>query len=384
MVLRYLNAELPTVYATLAHFMVLFGYKMFSLYYPLFLEERGFEIADIGIMYLLIYATIGAASPLINEFLKGKNPYYFIPVSIGGYALYSLGMIFSRTVVEFYFWQIFLGVSSALFYVSARTVIMRAEVETYDREFFYFYSAPFYSMVLAPFIGGIILWKLGFAHVFAASVAIYMLGILLCVLELKQSHLNIRKRRTSSIKSGVRIVFSTKNIVMLAASLAALFSVGMYRSFFILFLENEFSFDRLAIVTWVVVTSLTVSFLCWKTAKSIKRKSEENLLRGNLLSGVMAVLLSITGAVPILFAVYICENLGRVVSESGKSAFLTKMFNHSKEEGAMFDTVLTSLGVAAGALIGGVLGNWLGLRAMFFINGVFLLMSVAALRRVNS
>jgi len=31
-----------------------------------------------------------------------------------------------------------------------------------------------------------------------------------------------------------------------------------------------------------------------------------------------------------------------------------------------------------------VLGNWLGLRAMFFINGVFLLMSVAALRRVNS
>jgi len=40
---------------TISHFSLMFGYKLFSLYFPLFLVARGFSLPEVGYTYLLIY-----------------------------------------------------------------------------------------------------------------------------------------------------------------------------------------------------------------------------------------------------------------------------------------------------------------------------------------
>lgn len=44
--------------ATISHFLLMFGYKLFSLYFPLFLVARNFSLPQIGYTYLLIYLPI--------------------------------------------------------------------------------------------------------------------------------------------------------------------------------------------------------------------------------------------------------------------------------------------------------------------------------------
>jgi hypothetical protein len=47
--------------AALAHFSLMFGYKIFSLYYPLFLAAGGLSLAQIGKVYFLIYLPMALA-----------------------------------------------------------------------------------------------------------------------------------------------------------------------------------------------------------------------------------------------------------------------------------------------------------------------------------
>ncbi len=44
--------------ATITHFFLMFGYKVFSLYFPLFLVQRGMSLPEVGYAYLLIYLPI--------------------------------------------------------------------------------------------------------------------------------------------------------------------------------------------------------------------------------------------------------------------------------------------------------------------------------------
>ena len=169
----------PVLYASLSHFLVLFGYKMFSLYYPLFLEQKGFDLAVIGSMYMLHYASMAFFSIVVWILITRErvSARYAIPTGMMGYAAYSIGMLFARSVTTFYLWQVELGLSAALFYVGMRSVIMEHKSKSYDKDFLYFYSAPFYSNFLAPTIGGVILWAFSFREVFMTSLLVYFIAV---------------------------------------------------------------------------------------------------------------------------------------------------------------------------------------------------------------
>ena len=195
-----LDHELSSLvfFTSLSHFLILFGYKLFSMYYPLFLESKGFDFATIGTMYLLIYLTVGVVSPVVSKIIKARNPAIFMALGIFGYAVYSLGMIFSVTKEQFYVWQVFLGISSAVFYMASRELLMRAKSKSHDRDFAYFYSAPLYATFLAPVLGGIILWRYGFTEIFAASIVVYLLGVFFALRERTTvilSHARKKKKR---------------------------------------------------------------------------------------------------------------------------------------------------------------------------------------------
>jgi len=141
--------------ATISHFLLMFGYKLFSLYFPLFLVARGFSLPEVGYTYLLIYLPIALFAPFVG-FLNHKiNPAILASVGILGYGVYALGMILIRNPALFYFWQVLLGISAALFFVSARAILISSPLENYDRAFGWFYSAPFYADALAPVLGAL-------------------------------------------------------------------------------------------------------------------------------------------------------------------------------------------------------------------------------------
>jgi len=79
--------------ATVVHFFLMFGYKLFSLYFPLFLVAKNFSLPQIGYTNFLIYLPIAIFAPLAG-FLNHKiNPALLTSIGILGYGVYSLGMI---------------------------------------------------------------------------------------------------------------------------------------------------------------------------------------------------------------------------------------------------------------------------------------------------
>ena len=50
--------------ATFTHFFLMFGYKLFSFYFPLFLVARGLSLPEVGYTYLLIYLPLAFFAPL--------------------------------------------------------------------------------------------------------------------------------------------------------------------------------------------------------------------------------------------------------------------------------------------------------------------------------
>ena len=60
--------------ATISHFFLMFGYKLFSIYFPLFLVAKNFSISQVGYTHFLIYLPIALFAPIIG-FLNHKiNP----------------------------------------------------------------------------------------------------------------------------------------------------------------------------------------------------------------------------------------------------------------------------------------------------------------------
>ena len=143
--------------ATLSHFLLMFGYKMFSFYFPLFLVERGWSIPQVGYIYLFIYLPITISAPFVGILNHKVNPVLLTALGIGGYGLYSFGMMLIENPFLFFLWQILLGVSAALFFVSLEGTLMNAHLKNPDGAFAWFFSAPFYVDAVAPVLGALLI-----------------------------------------------------------------------------------------------------------------------------------------------------------------------------------------------------------------------------------
>ncbi len=156
--------------ATIAHFFLMFGYKLFSVYFPLFLVAKSFSIYQVGYTNFLIYLPIAIFAPLVG-FLNHKiNPAILSAVGILGYGIYAAGMIWFPNIIIFYLLQIILGISASLFFVSSRAILMGSKLENPDRAFGWFYTAPSYADALAPAVGALIIWRFDFIGVFVLSL----------------------------------------------------------------------------------------------------------------------------------------------------------------------------------------------------------------------
>ena len=266
---------------TASHFLLMFGYKLFSIYYPLFLIERGFSLSEVGYTYLLIYLPIALFAPIVGFLNHRINPATLATLGIFGYGVYALGMILIHNPFLFYFWQVLLGISAALFFVSMRAVLISSPLENYDRAFSWFYTAPYYADAFAPIIGALFIWKFGFIGVFILSLVLQFLNAIFCFTRLGKQKIRALNKSFNfeTIKLNYQKVFEKikdkATLIPIFISLSVLLLVGFYSAFFVLFLKNlNWSQNQILIFgSLLSLLFLPISlFVNSRVAKQKKRK----------------------------------------------------------------------------------------------------------------
>jgi MFS family permease len=413
--------EKTTFDVSLVHFLLMFGYKLFSLYYPLFLVSIGFSVMNVGSIYLLTYSIIAIFSVAINYYIHRLNSSKIAALGIAGYGIFALLMLLSRNVYIFYIAQIILGVSAAAWLVSLRLILIKSEPKSKSGSFGWFYAMPHYASVIAPVIGGLIIWKFDFAGVFALSVVIQFANAIYAYARLNGNSAVSRRRHFGMSpaenieQKGFTVplrreLWSQQNKISLRKNYSQIFSIiksdknfiaifififtvlvlgGIYRAFFVLFLEN-LSFSREEIIKFIAIASIAYLPLSVITIKIMgKLGSKKIISSGMTIEGIATVILGFFASVLNLagfFAVMLIDSLGALMLGSGKSSLLCKKFKNYQEEASTIDTVLATLGPAIGALIGGVAISYVGFQNTFLFAGVIVFLCVVVLRglKVNN
>jgi len=385
--------------ATITHFLLMFGYKLFSLYFPLFLVARGFSLPEVGYNYLLIYLPIALCAPLVGFFNHKINPAILATVGILGYGIYALGMILippyhsSLWYGVFYFWQVILGISAALFFVSARAILISSPLENYDRAFGWFYSAPFYADATAPAVGALFIWKFNFIGVFIFSLILQIFTAIFCFIQLKKQGIKpLNKFFTPLHKLWGGVKENYQNIFQkikrpasgypdvlspLLISFSVLLVSGFYQAFLVLFLKNLLQWSQNLILVFVSVFSflfLPVSLLLIN--RLTRFRSEKNIFQGGIITGIFSILFG--AMVPMInFFSILLINFGRaagdLICNSGRSGLISQRLKENPEEAGAVDTIFSPLGIALGALISGSIIGFLGFQLLFIFGGIFII-----------
>lgn len=369
--------------ATISHFFLMFGYRIFSLYFPLFLVSRGFSLLEVGYTYLLIYLPIALFSPIIGFLNHRVNPTVLASLGVLGYALYAIGMILIQNQSLFYFFQILLGFSAALFFVSARAILMASKLENPDRAFGWFYSAPYYAGAIAPAVGAFFIWQFNFSGVFIFSLVIQLFTALFVFLRLKKSsqklvdqHFNFQKF-LESYQSAFQVLTKKNILPWFFVSFSVLLLGGFYQGFFVLFLKQLLGWSQNSILAFVsLFSTLFLPLSLFVIHRLGKLKSEINIFQGAIVAGLFSILFGaiqpILGFVSVLL-IRLGQGGGDLICESGRSGLVSEKLREKPEEAGAIDTIFSPLGSALGALIGGLLIVFLGYQLIFILGGILIL-----------
>ena len=393
--------EKTTFEVSVAHFLLMFGYKIFSLYYPLFLLSIGMSVMNIGGIYLLTYSTIAVSSLVINYYIRKFNPAKIAALGIFGYGIFALMMLVSQNLIIFYAAQIILGFSAAAWLVSLKLILMKSKTDNHGRSFGWFYSMPHYATVIAPVIGGAVIWKFGFNGVFLLSVIIQFSTAIYVYFKLNNPRrAAVSQQRTAancalsrrspllrdcdgaeklgsqraSYKKAFNILKTDKAFpVILFSIFSALILGGIYRAFFVLFLQ-DLSFSQEEIIRFISIAAIAYLPLSIIIIKIIEKFRDFKIASGGIIVeglatvafGILAPITNLLG----IFLIMVVDSFGSLSVESGKSAILTRKFKNCKEEASTIDTIMTTLGPALGAFVGGIVISLIGFQFTFLIAGV--------------
>ncbi|MEA1936698.1 MAG: MFS transporter [Patescibacteria group bacterium] len=384
--------EKTTFEVSVVHFLLMFGYKIFSLYYPLFLFSIGLSMMNIGGIYLLTYSTIAISSLIINYYIHKFNPAKIAATGIFGYGVFALMMLVSQNLIVFYVAQIILGFSAAAWLVSLKLILMKSKTDNHGRSFGWFYSMPHYATVIAPLVGGAVIWKFGFNGVFLLSVVIQFSTAIYVYFKLGKkcwfhspdravepvaqkgsTGLSPLRSQHANYKKVSNILKTDKTIFVIFLSIfSALILGGIYRAFFILFLQ-DLSFSQEEIIRFISIAAIAYLPISIVIIKIIEKFKDLKIASGGIITeglatmviGALAPLMNLIG----IFFVMMVDSFGSLLVGSGKSSILTGKFKNYKEEASTIDTIMTTLGPALGAFIGGIAISLIGFQFTFLLAG---------------
>ncbi|MDO8601377.1 MAG: MFS transporter [bacterium] len=364
----------------LSHFFLMFGYKLFSLYFPLFLAAKNFSLFQIGYTNFLIYLSIALFAPIAGFLNHRVNPAILSALGILGYGIYSLGMIIFPSRLIFYLFQIILGVSAALFFVSSRAIIMGSKLETPDRAFAWFYSMPSYADAVAPAVGAFFIWRFDFLGVFILSIVLQFFNAVFCFFNLrkKTGHLTEEIKIKESGQNYLKVLGSIKGkdfLPLIATSFLVLILAGFNNTFFVLFLKNLGWTQNKILIFNSLLSLIFLPVSLWVIKYVARHSSAANISFGSQITGVFSAILGgLAGILNFYYVFFIMlgKYAGGLITGAGRSGLLATKLREYPEESAAVDTIFSPLATAAGAIIGGLLIGPLGYPLIFIIFGVLI------------
>lgn len=374
--------ERTTLNVSFIHFLLMFGYKLFSLFYPLYLVSVGLSLIKVGWVYLLINITIAVSTIGANFWIHKINPAKTASLGIFGYGVYALLMLLNAGGISFYLAQILLGFSAALWLVSLKTILIESKPENYNKSFGWFYCAPEYAAALAPAVGGFIIYKFGFGTVFALSVIIQFANAIWAFYQLRgiKAESNHSFHLKNLKENYVQIFNSMKkdkiaSYALVVVFIALIFS-GIHRPYFVLFLK-DLNYTQNDIIGFLSLLSLSFIPLSWLVVKFIgKNSSKKDISLGAAMSGVIFIIIgTFSNFLNLIqmFSLILADTIAELMSGSGKSGLMAEKFAKLKEEASTIDTLLLTLGPALGSIIGGVVISQIGFSHTFLFGGTIVL-----------
>lgn len=388
---RIPKMERVTFDVSMVHFLLMFGYKLFSLYYPLYLISIGLNLIDVGGVYLITYAALAVFSLVVDCYMHRLSPVIVAVFGILGYGIFSSMILLRENIMIFYFAQVILGFSAAAWTISLRLILMESEHVKCEKSFGWFYSMSHYAAVIAPLIGGFVIWKFGFVGVFSLSVIVHAANAIFAYhslgADMKLMKIKPMKMKKDFSLSRIREKFAAfsqrRSLVVLALSFVfALVLVGLYRAFLVIFLEN-LSFSREKIIQIVSLSSIVYLPLPFFAVRIMQKIKNIDILRkGILIEGAVAIFFgafaTVLNFVGVL-AVIILDSFGTLMADTGKSSILSHRLKDYKEEASTIDTILSTLFPALGSMAGGIMISYVGYGNTFLAAGLiaFILASVS-------
>jgi MFS family permease len=383
---RLPKIEKTTFDVSFVHFLLMFGYKLFSIFYPLYLASVGVSLLNIGNIYFLTYLIISISCFAINYYIHKVNPAKLAALGVMGYGVFALLMLISQNIFVFYLAQFILGVSAAAWLVSLKFILMNSKTESTTKSFGWFYSMPDYATAIAPAVGGIIIWKFGFHGVFFASVIIQFLNAIYAYSRLKgdgaaalqfEKDSRLKQQQMGQLKryrEVLRMINDRKNVVvMLAFIFASLILSGIYRAFFVLMLK-DMSFPQSEVITFMSAISFVYVPFSILVIKTMGKFKKVKIVSGGIaLEGFTAIVFGVFYAAlshGAIFVLNILDSMGELAMGSGKSAFFAKKLTDFKEEASTIDSIMTTLGPALGGIIGGISVSVFGYQKTFLSAGI--------------
>lgn len=369
---------------TAAHFLLMFGYKLFSAYFPLYLVAKNFSLPQVGWAYLLIYLPIALFAPVTEILCRKHSPAIVAGLGMVGYTAYSLGLIFVADPILFLALQVLLGVAASLFFTSTRILLMAYPMKNAEHGFSWFYSAPYWADCVAPAVGALMIWKFGFVAVFAASIAIELVAAVYFAVRLN----NIPFKNLAIVgisqwprwKNVLRLTASRDIAPYAAISFAVLTMSGFY-AFFIIFLKNVLLWSQEFVLFY---TAASAAFFSLAYIIFIRPRQQgsgaQSVVKGGFWAGIFSLMLGIFVPFLNVFSVFgfnFGRNAGSFVADSGRSALLSKRLKGNCGEAGALDTMFSPLGIALGSLAGGFIVSEMGYSWLFALGGILVLATVA-------
>ncbi len=367
--------------AALAHFSLMFGYKIFSLYYPLFLAATGLSLLQIGEVYFWIYFPMAVAAPLAGFLSRAIHPALMAAAGCLGYAAYALGMVFWGGVAIAYLWQIVLGISAAFFFTASRALLIADSDGDSEHDFSWFYNASFWSAALAPAVGALIVWKFGFEAAFMTSAficvyaALISAGMITNPWHTKRGHLTWLHFKNGWEKA-FKLAFPKIAAGYIALSFVVLLAANALHPFFVLFLRDDIGLDQTQILRFVAIMAAVFSIFYFFVLRRWQNgRPESGILRGAAVAGASTAMFGIF--LPVLnyigaFFIEFSRGVGGFLVNTGRSALLAKELKSRPAEGAALDTVFSPLGIALAAIFGGLVIDRLGYQWLLLITGAMI------------
>jgi MFS family permease len=377
------NSNDVTRDVTMVHFLLMFGYKLFSAYFPLYLAAQGLSLPQIGYSYLLIYLPIALFAPFAGFLSRKTNPALLMMIGIAGYAAYALAMAVDGNIGIFFVAQIMLGVAASLFFTSSRILMMAYPSANVERGFSWFYNAPLWADIVAPLIGGFLIWKVGFPPVFAISVAITLAALATAGAKLWRAAAELDHRSISIGKwlvkwgSLVKEAARPRALPYLAVSFSVLWLGGLYAAFFVLFLKNFLAWSQNAVIFYAAASSafFSVVYILFIRPRQ-SDAGEKSVMAGATVAGLFSIFFGFPAACfnyVSVFAADFFKGAGSFVCNAGRSSFVARKLKKDPEEAGALDTMFAPLGVALGSLVAGLLIDPLGFQWLFFSGGAAVL-----------